>query len=243
MRHLPFAAESFGGVWSSAAMLHLPKSDLPQTLAETHRVLDHGQLYLAVKEGQAETWEGDPAHGQRFFAYYQPAEVELALERADFHVLWQMLSPDQRGYNWINMIVWKKLPKVAAAANALIFNEQAQILLTRRADNGWWCIPGGHLDPNETIEAAAVREALEETGLTVTIEQVTGMYNVTYPAALMPEKKPRHIFVIAYRCRVLSGSLTLNDEVTEFGWFAPEHLPTDMMPHHAARVQDAIKKQ
>jgi 8-oxo-dGTP pyrophosphatase MutT (NUDIX family) len=84
---------------------------------------------------------------------------------------------------------------------------------------------------------------LEETGLTVTIEQVTGMYNVTYPAALMPEKKPRHIFVIAYRCRVLSGSLTLNDEVTEFGWFAPEHLPTDMMPHHAARVQDAIKKQ
>ena len=243
MRQLPFAKHSFNGVWASASLLHLPKSDLTPALKEANRVLEHGHLYLALKDGQDETWVGDHEQGQRFFAFYHPAEVELALERADFHVLSLRLTPDGagRGNHWINVIGWTKLITPRVGANAIIFNEAGKTLLTRRADNGLWCIPGGHLDFDEDIERAAIREALEETGLAVEIERLAGMYSVTYPADIFPDKRRRGMFIVAFRCRVTGGELTLNDEVTEFGWFDPQDLPDDLILFHGERILEAAK--
>ncbi len=243
MRQLPFAKHSFNGVWALASLLHLPKSDLIPALKEANRVLGHGHIYLAVKVGQDEIWVGDDEQGQRFFAFYHPAEVELALERADFHVLSLRLTPDGagRGNYWINVIGWTKLLTPRVGANAIIFNEAGQTLLTRRADNGLWCIPGGHLDFDEDIRQTAIREALEETGLTVEIERLAGMYSVTYPANTFPEKQRRGMFIVAFRCRVTGGKLTLNDEVTEFGWFDPQNLPDDLLPFHGERILAAAE--
>ena len=51
------------------------------------------------------------------------------------------------------------------SAAAIIFDEVRQkVLLTRRADNGRWCLPGGSMDPGESAEETCVRELLEETG-------------------------------------------------------------------------------
>lgn len=177
-----------------------------------------------------------------FFAYYHPAEVELALERANFHVLWLKINSDSRlgAADWINVIGWTKIDTVTTGANAVIFNEAGQVLLTRRADNGLWCVPGGHLDPGESIGTAVIREALEETGLQVEIVAQTGMYSITYPAHLFPEGKRRAIFIVAFKCRVLGGRLTLNDEVTEFCWCDPRRLPSDLIMHHQERILDAL---
>lgn len=241
MRHPPFARHSFNGVWASASMLHLTKANFPIVLGEIYHLLDHGYIFVALKEGTTEVWHNDGEFGQRFFAFYHPAEVELALERANFHVLWFKINADsRRTHNWINAIGWTKLETVKTGANALMFNEAGQVLLTRRADNGQWCIPGGHLDPGEPIETTAVREAWEETGLRVEIEALTGMYTITYPAHIFPEGKARHIFIVAFRCKILDGELTLNDEVTEFGWFDPHHLPPDLIMHHEERILDAL---
>jgi len=241
MRRLPFAGHSFDGVWASASLLHLPKSELPVALAEANRVLDHGHIFVAVKDGQAETWRDDGAQGRRFFAFYHPAEIELAFERADFHVLSAHLTPDGAGRDnhWISVIGWTKLVTPRVGANAIIFNEAGQTLLTRREDNGLWCIPGGHLDMGESIERAAIREALEETGLNVEIERLVGMYSVSYPAGTFPGRKPHPMFIVAFRCRVTGGTLTLNDEVTEFGWFAPKRLPSDLIAYHRERILPA----
>ncbi|MFQ5576840.1 MAG: NUDIX domain-containing protein [Anaerolineae bacterium] len=243
MRRLPFARHSFKGVWASASLLHLPNADLTPALTGINRALDHGHLYLSVKEGQAEAWRGHGEHGRRFFSDYHPAEVELALERADFHVLWAQRSPDGAGRDtgWINAIGWTKLTTPRVGANAIIFNAKGQVLLTRRSDNGQWCAPGGHLDFGESIEQAAIREAREETGLTVEIERLSGMYNVHYPAHIFPERKGRAIFMVAFRCRIVDGTLTLNEEVTEFGWFDPHHLPPDLLLNHRQRILDAAE--
>ena len=93
----------------------------------------------------------------------------------------------------------------------------------------------------ETIEQAAVREAREDTGLTVEIERLSGMYNVYYPAHVFPERKGRAIFMVAFRCRIVNGTLTLNEEVTEFGWFDPRHLPPDLLLNHRQRILDAAE--
>ena len=88
MRALPFADDTFGAVWSSAALLHLPKADAPQALAEMHRVLaPGGPLMLSIQEGVGEGWEPSP-YGpvERFFARYRPDEAEALLHAAGFTV-------------------------------------------------------------------------------------------------------------------------------------------------------------
>ncbi|CAN5696976.1 hypothetical protein BH10CHL1_BH10CHL1_44310 [soil metagenome] len=48
-----------------------------------------------------------------------------------------------------------------------------KILLTKREDFEIWCLPGGEVDPNESVAQAAMREAWEETGLTVSIKSIS----------------------------------------------------------------------
>ena len=241
MRRLPFARHTANGVWACASLHHLPKAEFSAALREIHRVLHHGHVYLSVKEGRAETWQRSGGEA-RFFAHYHPAEVELALERSDFHVLDCRLTPDAAGRDlrWVNAIGWTRLTTPRVGASTVIFNAEGKVLLTRRADNGLWCIPGGHLDFGETIEEAALREAFEETGLRVEIERLSGMYSVHYPAHIFPERKERHVFIVTFRCRVTGGTLTPNEEVTEFGWFDPHSLPPDLLLQHRQRILDAV---
>jgi len=240
-RRLPFAKDVFAGEWACASLLHLPKADLPGALREINRTLRHGHVYISLKKGEAETWRSAYGH-KRFFAYYHPAEVELALERAGFHVLDARLSGDAIGRNieWISVIGWTKLDTPHVGACAVIFDEQGRVLLTRRADNGMWCVPGGHMDMDEVIRQTAVREVREETGFDVEIERLVGMYSVHHPAHLFPERKSRTVFIVAFRCKILGGELTLNEEVTEFGWFEPTDLPPDLLSYHTERILDAM---
>ncbi len=51
--------------------------------------------------------------------------------------------------------------------SATIFDKARQkVLLTRRLDNGLWCLPGGHMEAGKSVEECCVREVFEETGLT-----------------------------------------------------------------------------
>jgi 8-oxo-dGTP pyrophosphatase MutT (NUDIX family) len=244
-RALPFASGAWDGVWACASLLHLPKSELPAALTETRRALGHGHVCLILKCGEGESWRDDDWGQRRFFAYYHPAEVELALERAGFHVLDSDLEPDTRrpDLTWINAIGWTKLITPRVGANVAIFDDAGQVLLTRRQDNGLWCLPGGHMDLGESIDQTAKREAQEETGLTVQVERLVGLYSSHYPAGTFGEESPAHAILIAlFRAQATGGDLRLNPEVTEFGWFNPDHLPADLVPQHIQRIQDAVNE-
>ncbi|HEV2237030.1 MAG TPA: NUDIX hydrolase, partial [Ktedonobacterales bacterium] len=70
-------------------------------------------------------------------------------------------------------------PKVAAA---VIVARTGAILLTRRAHDpgrGLWGLPAGYMEWDERVEDAAIRETLEETGLTVRLDRLIGVYS--YP--------------------------------------------------------------
>lgn len=88
MRHLPFCAGAFGGVWCSASLLHLPKIEVPATLVEARRILaPGGGLFLALQEGEGEGWENWPSSdAERFFARYRMPEAEALLSAAGFLV-------------------------------------------------------------------------------------------------------------------------------------------------------------
>ena len=50
------------------------------------------------------------------------------------------------------------------------------------------------------------------------------------------------ILIALFRARATGGQLTLNSEVTEFGWFGPDHLPEDIIPQHVRRIHDAARE-
>jgi ADP-ribose pyrophosphatase YjhB (NUDIX family) len=59
-----------------------------------------------------------------------------------------------------------KLGQLRTGCAAVIFDAaREKILLTRRTDNGQWCLPGGAMDSGESVTECCVRELREETGL------------------------------------------------------------------------------
>jgi SAM-dependent methyltransferase len=108
LRHPPFTAGAFDGVWACASLLHLRHAEFPAALAEVSRLLRRpgGVFYLALKGGQGEQWVTGPSGRQAFFAYYQPTEVKIALRRAGFEILGSWVNPDQAGRAepWLNFL-------------------------------------------------------------------------------------------------------------------------------------------
>lgn len=74
--------------------------------------------------------------------------------------------------------------------------EDGRLLAIRRADKGAWELPGGVLDLTEAPEAGVAREVLEETGIHVEVDQLTGVYKNT----------TRGIVALVFRCNPSGGS-------------------------------------
>ena len=105
-------------------------------------------------------------------------------------------------------------PKVVAAT---IPEQDGHILLTRRSIDpakGRWTFPGGFVDFGESTVEAAVRETLEETGLSVRLAGLVGVYSYTDSPV-----------IIVYRAHVIGGTLTACDENDAVEWVSPDAIP------------------
>ena len=116
-----------------------------------------------------------------------------------------------------------KTPPIAATI-AAVFHED-RILLVRRAnppDAGRWGFPGGKIEAGEPIEAAAVRELFEETG-------IRGQANRVFTAvdALDLDENGelrRHFVLIAVLCDWIAGEPVAGDDALDARWFRLEEL-------------------
>lgn len=76
---------------------------------------------------------------------------------------------------------------VKATVTAIVSPSEMErniILLTQRSIEpfkGYWCFPGGHIDPGETVEKAVIRETAEETGLDLQSPEFLGYCNEIFP--------------------------------------------------------------
>lgn len=124
---------------------------------------------------------------------------------------------------------------------AVIFDEpHEKVLLTRRTDNNQWCLPGGAMDAGESITECCVREVWEETGLQVEIVRLIGIYSTPHRIVTYPDGNRWQVVAACFEAKVLSGSLKLNSEVSEFGYFSLAEIETlDMLESHRERISDA----
>ena len=244
MAHLPFRKGSLDGLWVCASLLHVPKDQAGDVLRELSRVVYPGHILVAVKRGEGEAWVECSDGSRRFFAYYGPDEIQLRMERSGFEVLgcWETEDHIPGRPSWINVLAWTKIRTPRTGACAVVLNEQGRVLLTRRSDNGRWCLPGGHVDYGETVEQCAVRETYEETGLVVEVERLTGVYSRPLEVA-DGVATPRHIVIVTFLCTVVGGQLTLSEETTAIDYFAPTALPENLWPFHRQRIADVLADQ
>jgi 8-oxo-dGTP diphosphatase len=117
----------------------------------------------------------------------------------------------------------------------VVVMQQGRVLLQLRADSRIWCLPGGAIEPGESVAQAAVREVREETGLEVVLEGLVGVYS-------KPRWRRGGGHEIVFRARPVGGDLARADpgETAEARYFAPGELPERLWWTHRRILADAL---
>ena len=138
-----------------------------------------------------------------------------------------------------------KLGKVVLGCSAIVFDAAKQkVLLTRRTDNGRWCLPGGRIDPGESAAEACAREVLEETGLEVCVGRLVGVYSDPNYLIEYADGERCHVFALHFEVEVTGGTLGISEETTEYGYFSQDEMAgIDLMEHHWQRIPDSFADQ
>ncbi|MER6310779.1 NUDIX domain-containing protein [Streptomyces sp. NPDC001657] len=112
----------------------------------------------------------------------------------------------------------------------VVVREDGRVLVIKRADNGAWEAPGGVLELDERPEEGACREVLEETGIKVEPERLTGVY----------KNMKRGVVALVFRCRPVGGEERTSDESVDVRWFTRDEVENHMVEAYAVRVLDAL---
>ncbi|WEB41367.1 NUDIX domain-containing protein [Streptomyces yunnanensis] len=112
----------------------------------------------------------------------------------------------------------------------VVVREDGRVLVIKRADNGAWEAPGGVLELDERPEEGACREVLEETGIEVKTERLTGVY----------KNMKRGVVALVFRCRPAGGEERTSDESVDVRWFTRAEVESHMVEAYAVRVLDAL---
>ena len=105
------------------------------------------------------------------------------------------------------------------------------VLIQRKNPPYGWALPGGFVDYGESLEAAAVREAKEETSLDVELQHQLGAYSE-------PDRDPRHHTISVVFVAKGNGRPRADDDAKAIGLFGRDTLPDELAFDHGKILQD-----
>ncbi|MFG2299200.1 NUDIX hydrolase [Streptomyces sp. NPDC048603] len=113
---------------------------------------------------------------------------------------------------------------VVPSVTAVVRNRQGRLLLIHKTDNNLWALPGGGHDAGESIAQTVVREVEEETGISVAVEDIVGLYTDPQHVMAYDDGEVRQQFSICFRARPIGGALRTSSESKEVRWVPPTDL-------------------
>jgi len=119
----------------------------------------------------------------------------------------------------------------APTVDIIIEHEGGLILIERRNPPLGWALPGGFVDEGESLEQAAMREALEETGLQVTLLELLYVYS-------SPDRDPRRHTVSTVFVARGNGVLQAGDDAGQARVLQPGEPLQDLVFDHAQILSD-----
>jgi 8-oxo-dGTP diphosphatase len=120
----------------------------------------------------------------------------------------------------------REFPEVPLVGVGAIIIEDSRVVLVKRRHpplQDKWSIPGGVLEVGELVREAAIREAREETGLTVEAGELLGVYDRVLRDA--DRRVQYHYVLIDFLCRRVAGELAAASDAAEVQRFRREELP------------------
>jgi ADP-ribose pyrophosphatase YjhB (NUDIX family) len=110
------------------------------------------------------------------------------------------------------------------------------VLIKRKNPPPGWALPGGFVDYGETLEEAAVREALEETSLRATLTGLFGVYS-------SPDRDPRQHTISTVFLATASGRPRAADDAADIGIFRRGELPEPLAFDHGKILSDYFSRK
>ncbi len=137
-----------------------------------------------------------------------------------------------------------KQGRLAVGCSAVVLDSTGKILLIRRADNGRWAVPGGYMEPGESVTEACAREVWEETGIRVRVGRLTGVYNSPHIMVEYPDGNRFQLVMLCFAAEPVGGTLRTSEETTEVGYFSRADVENmDMSGFNRQRIDDALADQ
>ena len=129
-------------------------------------------------------------------------------------------------------------PKAAVGAVVI---EEGRVLLVKRKyppQKGKWAIPGGSVKLGESLQAAAEREAKEETGLIIRAAEPVHTFDLIERDV---EGKIRfHYVIVDLDADYVSGNIQPDDDVSDAGWFSPDEVGALDISDNTKKLLDKI---
>jgi ADP-ribose pyrophosphatase YjhB (NUDIX family) len=130
-------------------------------------------------------------------------------------------------------------PLWLSGVSAVVLDADDRLLLTRRKDNELWAVVSGVLEPGEEPGPAALREILEETGVTAELVRLTSV-DVTEPI-VYPNGDRTQYLDVCFLARYVAGEARVaDDENLDVQWFARDALPSDITDTSVLRIAKAL---
>lgn len=113
-------------------------------------------------------------------------------------------------------------PTHIVAGAGVVLNEEGKVLLVK-VHNAGWVFPGGQVENGENIIDAVKREIMEESGITVEVEQLFCISSNTceYPGYNGIKTVPTKV-MMDFVCRSTGGTLGISEENSESGWYTKD---------------------
>jgi 8-oxo-dGTP pyrophosphatase MutT (NUDIX family) len=133
-------------------------------------------------------------------------------------------------------------PLIAAGSSVLLLDGMDRLLLQLRRDNGCWGLPGGSLEPGESLESTALRELKEETGFQADDLSFFKVYSGEELYYKYPHGDEVYNVIAAYICTEYHGTAEPDaEEAVKVEFFPLDQLPENISPPDKIVIKDLLE--